>query len=267
MTTKRTVSHAHTIAHAHATKSSTTEDAPEVAAPTATAAPGGQAAPPATSAPAAQPASPGGGNLYLAPPPANALIPQPPKDFVPDAETSYRGLSPSSSELIALPRAVSNLQGFSDYAQIIGATAPPYEEVLQFFEVVSQWSAMRTASSAWDAYCREQEGMGWATMRALMDRLRPAFLLAARTNPSVLKKYSGLAMFLGARAASASKAVATRKANKERKAKGEPPTHGKAGKAKQRAAAKAALAAQLQAPVTQAAPAASAVPSTPSLSR
>jgi hypothetical protein len=222
--------------------------------------------------PAAQPAPTDGGNLYLAPPPANALIPQPPKDFVPDAETSYRGLSPSSSELIALPRAVSNLQGFSDYAQIIGATAPPYEEVLQFFEVVSQWSAMRTASTAWDAYCREQEGMGWATMRALMDRLRPAFLLAAKTNRSVMTKYSGLATFLGARSASASKAAATKKANKESKAKGEPQTHGKVGKASKRAAEKAALAAQLQAaaaapgpaPSAPVAPTASASPATSS---
>jgi hypothetical protein len=190
---------------------------------------------------------------------------------VPDATTSYRGVTPSSSELIALPTAVRNLRSFTDYAQIIGATAPPYEEVLQFFVVVSQWSTMRIAASAWDAYCREQEGMGWMTMRTLMDRLRPAFLLAAKTNPSVMTKYSGLATFLGAKKAIASKGVATKKANKESKAKGEPQTHGKVGKAKQRAAAKAALAAQLQAaaaaaasepasnaPVASAAPAASA---------
>jgi hypothetical protein len=57
------------------------------------------------------------------------------------------------------------------------------------FTVSNQWSSMRTASSAWDVYCRDQEGICWTSMRQAMARLRPAMALAVRTNPSVGTTY------------------------------------------------------------------------------
>ncbi len=102
---------------------------------------------------------------------------------------------------------------------------------------------MRNASTAWDLYSRDQEGIAWRAMRATMDRLKPAFLLAAKTNPSVGTSYPGLAALLGAKAVSAQKGAATRKRNRESVAEGKEPTHGIAAKARQKAAAKAALAA------------------------
>src|SRR6202011_992035 len=109
------------------------------------------------------------------------------------------------------------------------------------FTVVYQWSAMRTAASAWDAFCVDQEGLGWATLRPVMDRLRPLFDIAVKADPTLLVKVPSLGTLLGARTAIAQKGVATRQRNKQSKAKGEPQTHGKIGKTRKRAEAKAAL--------------------------
>jgi len=181
---------------------------------------------------------------FIAPPPATANIPSVPDGFEPTNGTSYRGLVPRTSELVALPLAIQNLLSFTDYAALIGATAPPLAEVLQTFQVSNEWSSMRNASSAWDAYSRDQEGVAWRAMRAIMTRLKPAFALAVKTNPSVATTYAGLASLLGAKVVSAQKGAATRKKNNEEVADGKTPTHGKAAKARQKAAAKAALAAQ-----------------------
>jgi len=81
-------------------------------------------------------------------------------------------------------------------------------------------------------------------MRTTMNRLKPAFLLAAKTNPSIGTTYAGLAALLDARSVSAKKAVATKKKNKQDEAEGKMPTAGLVGKKRGRAAAKAALAAQ-----------------------
>ena len=91
------------------------------------------------------------------------------------------------------------------------------------------------------AFCVDQEGLGWATLRPVMERLRPLFDTAVQADPTLLVKLRSLATLLGARTAIAQKAVATRQRNKQSKAKGEPQTHGKVGKTRKRAEEKAAL--------------------------
>jgi hypothetical protein len=181
--------------------------------------------------------------LFLAPPPADANIPSVPDGFEPTTGAAYRGIQPRTSELVALPIAIGDLARFGNYAAVIGATAPPLDEVRQVFEVTNEWSTIRNASTAWDLYSRDQEGIAWRAMRSTMDRLKPAFELAAKTNPSIATTYPGLASLLGAKAVSAQKGAATRKRNRESVAEGKVPTHGIAAKARQKAAAKAALAA------------------------
>jgi len=237
MSTKKIVSHA----HAHKTAPATT-DAEATVLPTAAAAAPAPVLTATTASPApSAPAAASGNAIIFAPPPANAQIPAVPPNAAAGSGTSYRGVAPRMSELVALPLAVGNLEKFTDYTQRMGTAAPPYDEVTQLCEVVNSWSSMRAATEAWDAYCRDQEGIGWILMRAMMDRLQPAFMLAAKSDPSLVTKYSGLATLLGAKKAIATKGVATRKANKQSAAKGEPQTHGKVGKAKKRAAEKAAL--------------------------
>ncbi|HEY2517133.1 MAG TPA: hypothetical protein VGI39_39945 [Polyangiaceae bacterium] len=151
---------------------------------------------------------------------------------------------PRATELAALPGAVEDLKRFTSYVAVFGVTGLPYAQVVQAFDVASQWSNMRRESHAWDEYTLVQEGLCWAVLRSFMQRLVPVFAMAIAADPSLAATFPSLTALLGARKAIAQKAVATRKANNTAKAKGEAQTHGVIGKRRQRAAEKAALAAQ-----------------------
>jgi len=151
-------------------------------------------------------------------------------------------VAPKKTELLVLAAAVKNLAQFTSYTEVMGTSAPPYAETLALFTVVYLWSAMRTASSAWDAFSVDQEGLGWATLRPVMAVLRPMFETAMKGDPTLAVKLPALATLLGARTAIAKKGAATRQRNREAKAKGEPQSHGQAGKTRKREAEKAALA-------------------------
>jgi hypothetical protein len=181
--------------------------------------------------------------VFLTPPPSSANIPSPPGSFKVSDVTIYNGVQPRVAETTALPGAVSDLRQFTDYAQTLGATVPMHDDVVQSFHIASLWSEMRTRSSAWDAYCRLQEGIAWTMIRAQMERLLPAFALAVRGNPAIAVRYPNLATLLYAKKAIAQKAAATRAANRKEIADGKAPTHGKVGRKRRRAAANAALAA------------------------
>jgi len=239
MTTKKTASHTH-VSHAATSDASTpAEVAPHVTTPVASAAATPTSAAPVASASTQAASTPA--PAALAAPPSNAVIPPVPSDYVAESGTTYRSVAPKKSELLVLAQAVKNLAQFASYAQVMGPYAPPYAETLALFTVVYQWSSMRTASSAWDAYSVDQEGQGWATLRPVMERLRPLFDIAVSADPTLLVKLPSLATLLGARTAIAQKAAATRQRNKQSKAKGEPQTHGKVGKTRKRAEEKAAL--------------------------
>ncbi len=237
MTTKKTASHSHV-------SPSEAESQPQALAPAVSTPPevAAQVATPAASA-AVPPTEAVGTttSVALAAPPSNAVIPPVPSDYVPQSGATYRSVGPKKTELLVLAAAVKNLAQFATYAEVMGPYAPPYAETLALFTVVYQWSSMRTAASAWDAFCVDQEGLGWATLRPVMERLRPLFDIAVQADPTLLVKLPSLATLLGARTAIAQKAVATRLRNKEAKAKGEPQTHGKVGKTRKRAEEKAAL--------------------------
>jgi hypothetical protein len=247
----------------HVEAASSTVEAPAAATPPA----------PATVSPLPAPAPTSAPVIYLTPPPSDALIPAVPSNFVPESGTTYRSVAPKKAELVALPLAVSDLKKFSDYAQVLGATAPPYAEILQTFDVTNQWSSMRTSSLAWDVYGRDQEGICWTVMRPGMESLKSSFDLAAQRDPSLLAKFPGLAALLGVKKVIAVKAASTRRANKKAVAEGKPATHGQAGKKRAKAADKAIVAAanaaaktpvevSAPAPTAPVAPAVSAAPVT-----
>jgi hypothetical protein len=180
--------------------------------------------------------------VSLQPPPAGATIPVPPSGTVPPGGAHYRAKMPIATELAALDGAIADLKKATGFAQIFGATAPPYAQLLQAFDVGNQWSSMRAKSAAWDAYCQTQEGLAWEAIRAMMDRLRPAFELAASGDATIPATMPGLASLLRAKKARAAKAVATKRANDAAVAKGEPPFHGEVGKQRMKRAQRDALA-------------------------
>ena len=262
---KKTTTHSHV---SHATHSKTEEatiavasSTPSTSQPPATP----QASSPTPAVTGSSTPATGTSAIFIPPPPPGANIPAVPSNFIPNSGTTYRGITPTKAELVALPLAVNDLAKFTSYAQVIGTTAPPYAEVLQCFEVSNEWSSMRTSSSAWDAYCQSQEGICWTTMRATMDRLQPAFMLAATTDPSLLTKMAGLATLLGVKKAIAQKGVATKRANKKAIAEGKAPVHGLIGKQRKKAADKAIVASATPAstsvaPTATPAPAATGAP-------
>ena len=228
--------------------------APVASPPTAVAA----ASVTSTSPPAGGVAVSSAGSLatFLTPPPAGASIPPVPSSFVPENGTNFRGVAPKKAELIALPLAVADLQKFTNYASVVGSTAPPYEEILATFGVTNQWSSMRTAASAWDIYSQVQEGICWTAMRPSMESLKSAFELAVSRDPSLLTRFAGLSSLLGAKASIAKRAAATKRLNKKAVAEGKAPTHGAVGKRRLKATNKAIVASasekQTPAPVTTA---------------
>ena len=231
-------------AKAHATKAETdaTSGIAEALPATLVATP----APLATTA-APAPKTNGTNVVFIALPPANAHFPVPPQNSVARPGEDYRGTQPKKAELATLAAAIDDLNRFaSQYTQVLGATAPPLEHVLQLFQAGSQWSASRIATASWDVYARGQEGLAWGGIRAVMDTLRPAFDLAVKGNRSLATMLPGLTSLLTAQKVIARKGASTRRANKADEAEGKLPTHGKVGKARKTAAAKAALAATTQ---------------------
>lgn len=209
---------------------------------------------------AAAPATPA---VSVSPPPAGASIPAPPTTYAPATPGEFKNVVPRQSELAALPQAIKDLGAFSDYAQILGAVAPPQAQVVQSFQIGGQWLTMRQATSNWDGYCVLQEGYAWQTIRAQIALLGPAFALATQADATLVTKYPGLAALLGAKKSIAQKGASTRRLNKEAQAKGELPTHGVVGKKRLRKAQKAALASGAQAsPATPVTVAASEQPAT-----
>jgi hypothetical protein len=221
-----------TSSHVHVTSASTTLRTNPVTTPSRSP-PVSPTGTPSPTAPAGSPA------LFLKPPPPTTSIPAVPSNYVPNSGTNYRGTGPKKAELVALPLAVADLRNFTNYSQVIGATAPPYEAILQMFEVTNEWSSTRTASNAWDGYCVDQEGICWRQMRTAMGRLKPAFDLAAAGDSSLASTYAGLATLLGVKKVIAKKAVSTKRANKKAVADGKAPIHGQVGKRRKKAADKA----------------------------
>jgi hypothetical protein len=180
-------------------------------------------------------------------PPATMNIPSPPAGFIPPNGDDYRGAMPKKSELVVLEDAVTELQNSKDFTAIFGRTLPSVAMIIGLFNGGAQWSSTRAKASAFDAYCRAQEGLVWIDVRSLMAKIKPVFEQAVIADSSLAGEFPSLGRLLAAQRAIAQRVVATRKANKKAKAKGEPETHGKAAKAKTKAAAKAALAAQIAA--------------------
>jgi hypothetical protein len=179
----------------------------------------------------------------LLPLPPNVTIPSPPQGYEPTSGVAFRGVFPWTAEIVLLPKALKDLARFTTYANVLGGTAPPLALVVEAFTVGGEWSTVRGASAAWDAYCRDQEGSAWRLINALLDRLRPAFALAVQGDASVATTYPSLAELLAVKKVSARKGASARKNNKKADAAGEPTNHGAAGKAREKKAAKEALAA------------------------
>lgn len=206
-----------------------------------------------TSAPATTAVAVGSGTpplIFLQPPPADAKIPVPPSGAAQPNASNYRSVIPKTTELAALPAAVENLQRFTNFAQVFALSGLPYAQVLQAFTVGNQWSTMRKATAAWDAFSMMEEGLAWGTIRSLMDRLGPLWEITAAADPSLAVTYPALATLFGAKKVIAQKAVSTKKLNKEAVARGEAPTHGVVGKRRQKAAQKALAAAAKAAGLT-----------------
>jgi len=225
--------------HAHETAPSNEAPADTPAADTAASAVPTRAAPaPATPAPSVATTS----GAFIAPPPADMNIPSPPQGWVAGPGDDFRGTQPKAAELATLAGAIEDLQRFAArYQSTLGSGAPPFAHVLQVFTAGSQWSSSRVATENWDAFASAQEGLAWIGVRRVMDTLRPAFDLAAKSNTTLAVEFPSLTSLLAAQQVIARKGAAARKANKEDQAAGKAPTHGKVGKRRQTAAAKAAL--------------------------
>jgi hypothetical protein len=193
-------------------------------------------------------------------PPATMNIPSPPAGFVPTNGDDYRGVMPRKSELLVLEDVVTELENSKDFTAIFGRTLPSVAIIIGLFNGGAQWSSTRAKASAFDAYCRAQEGLVWIDLRNLMAKIKPVFEQAVSSDSSLAGEFPALGRLLGAQSAIAQRGAATRKANKAAEAKGEPVVRGKAAKAKTKAAEKAALAAQNAAKAASAANVATAPP-------
>jgi len=141
-----------------------------------------------------------------------------------------------------LGQVVKDLAAFTDYAQVFGSLAPPRDQVITTLDRAQQWSAMRVALARWDRFCAIQEGMSWKSSRLVLKRLRPAFDLAVKADPTLASTQVGLALLLGAMKAIVRKGASTKQANRQAVAEGREPLRGKRLRAARRAANEALVA-------------------------
>ncbi len=181
------------------------------------------------------------GVVLIQPPPDKDIIPVPPDGFTATNGAEYRGVLPKTTQLAVLSGVVQELGRFSDYASVLGRTAPPLESILQSFGAANQWSLMRVRTIAWEEYCLQQEGLAWVDIRRLMAKLQPLFELASASDASIGTRFPMMVKLFNAQRVIAKKAVATRKANRKAIAEGKPPVKGKVGARRQRMAQRAAL--------------------------
>jgi hypothetical protein len=186
-------------------------------------------------------------------PPANANIPTPPAGFVATNATDYRGIFPRKVEVAVLANAVTEVQRFTEFDQLFSKSVAPASSVAQIFDAAEKWSTMRNASTAWDLFCRTQEGLSWKAARVLITKLKPAYAVAVAGDSAIATQNPSLNALLGAASDSAKRGIATRAANKQAKAEGKPPTHGKANKKAAKLAAEVAAAAAKATPAPVAA--------------
>jgi len=138
---------------------------------------------------------------------ANAL-PQAESPTVPNQRaeaTPARGLGPRAAEMKAAPGAAAELVATERYAQVLGAYAPPVEDVANALAFVSAWYTHYAAAVAWMVYARQQTLLAWQYTLPLLDRLRVPFSNALAADASVAKEFADLATVLLARSDTAKK--------------------------------------------------------------
>ena len=155
----------------------------------------------------------------LVKPPPDVKAPAVPAGFVRSNPKDYRGFRPKDSELAVIPDVIVELAQFDDYESVFGRTAPAVLSVIQALEAASQWTALLSGASDWDAYVRSQEGMAWKDTLTLVDKLKGPFELASAHDPSIAARYPALARLVAAAKVIAKRGVATRKRRASEKAK------------------------------------------------
>jgi hypothetical protein len=147
-----------------------------------------------------------------------ASVPSPHPGFVmPDSRT-YRGYQPTTHELLAMQEAITNLEAFHDFAEVLGKAAPPATELINALTWAMQWSALRQPAADWDAYVRAQTGMAWKQAVVLLGELKPLFENAIAHDRALAVKYHGLTELFEAPKAVARQSLATRRKNAKAKA-------------------------------------------------
>jgi hypothetical protein len=189
---------------------------PPPAAPAATPAPAAPApaSPPAATSNAASAGSSGAADTSVAAPP-QVTIPGVPANFVPANPADLRGFHALASEVAAVPDALAELQGFSNYGAVFGITAPDVGQLTQRLSVAYDWTMLLSQTTAWYKYAKSQQGLAWKDALLLLDALKAPFSLASTANPALLSQYPAIARLLGAQAVVAKRAAASRAKTKK----------------------------------------------------
>jgi hypothetical protein len=185
--------------------------------PVATAAPAAPAADPSPT-PSASSDDGGGADFPVAMPP-DVTVPSVPAGFVPVNPLDLRGWRPMQSELASLPDAVMELNGFANYAEVFGITAPPASQVSTRLTVAAAWTTLYASTTAWYNYVKSLEGMAWKDALELFDKLKVPFQLAAASNPAMLNQYPAIARMTEAKGLAAKRGTSTKAKDKKAAAK------------------------------------------------
>jgi hypothetical protein len=137
-------------------------------------------------------------------------VPVPPPGFVPPDPRSLLGSHPRQLEVATASEVVDELEGFTDYDAVFGATVPPVELIAKLLDFARQWRVQRDASAAWNVYVRAQDALAWKAALDLLDELKPAYKLAAARKPAIAAKYPRLSTFFDAHKQIAQRATATK---------------------------------------------------------
>ena len=120
-------------------------------------------------------------------------------------------------ERLGMPKVATELQGYAQYKEVFGATAPDADTVAAALENASEWSAAYSNAEAWFKYVQQQMVLAWRHATGLTDSLKGPFDIAASRDATIPEALPSTAKFFAVPKEIAQKAVATRKKNKAAK--------------------------------------------------
>jgi hypothetical protein len=145
--------------------------------------------------------------------------PSPPKGFKMPAATKKKGGDQPTAQQVRDAGDVARELSAKTYLEDFGTRAPDAPSLCNALEFAKEWSDELAAAESWREYVRVQANAAWSVAMPLIKALEAEFPLAAKHDPSILKRYPQTNDFINVRKVAGQKAAVTRRKTAKKNAK------------------------------------------------